>query len=688
MSLALLADRAGAAAFMLCAGVLLAAGRRARFGWALLLALGVIWDVALNVQTVNFPHFNFIHYYLGAKYPAPYLDTYRLVQAGLDRPQIGMRDLARPEQTVRVSLHEQRAYYIDLLRAARVPFDPLAPLDSLAAWAQRSGAIEGEARSILSSRLPGERIAEFRRDVRSAMASGQGLRLTLDYGYNGSPFYGLLRQADPTLHTPFGPHAALAGLAWQLLGVALIALLAGAVLGLTPAEQVAVAALIVAGQEFAYCCMPGLVFTELWAPVLLAAWALRRDRPLLAGAAIAFAGLLKLFPFLLLLAAVVPLARSLGPGASEPDAPGVRRRALTVIASCAAATLALGWLSLASGRNWTDFLHKITIEFQSGANLINSVSAAAALTTLGVPDGSPLYGLLSLAALAPLLALFWRSGGGVPDEALARRALVFLAATGWVLKTWLSYYAILPAVLLPWMARRSRGPAVAIAAGMAVAYLCPGFDDPALIRQPALHLLKLVPYLAAPAWLVWLELREQRRGRWAVPIAFAALALFALGTVAEVWRGAESGRVAAVGEAALAGSDPARALASFDRVVRLSPRDSKAQRNRAIALATLGRLDEASAGFARAVALAPGDAAAHDDYGRALLMTGRTREAAAQLERASALAPADVQVLFQLARARLAEGRPQDAARALARARELAPDEPAIAEALERLGAP
>ena len=690
MTIALVADRAAAALLMLAAGILLtwpARARRTRAAWLALVVLGASYGLALNLQPVNFPNSNFAHYYLGAKYPVPYMETYRLLHAGEGRPQIGMRDLERPVDLVRSGTSEQRAYYIDLLRAARVPFDPLAPLDTLAARAHDSGEIEAEARRILATRLPARRVAAYRRDVHAALGMGQGAHLSLDYGYNGSPLYGLIRQADPTLHLPFGRLSALAGLAWQLFGVALIALLAGAALGLSQVEQLAVAALILASAEFAKYAMPGLVFTELWVPLLLATWALRRGRPGLAGASIAFAGLLKLFPFLLAATAAVPLVRSFGPGAQEPDAAGIRRRALTLLVSCAVSTLGLGLLALASGRTWTDFLHKIALEFQSGINMINSVSAAAALATLGVPDRSPLGPALALAALVPLLALFWKRCEAAGTEVLSRRALVLVAATGWLVKSWLNYYTIVPLVLLPLVARRHRRAAATVAVGMAAAYLLPDFDDPTLVQNPLLHLVKLVPYLAAPAWLVWLELREERWGRRARRVALGVVGVLGLATAVEAWRGGEIRRLAAAGETALERSDAGTALAAYQRLAWLSPRDPRIERKRAIALAMSDRLDEALAGFARAVALAPQDPAAHDDYGRALILAGRSAEAAAQLEAARALTPSDVQILFQLARVRLAEGRTAAAVALLARARELAPEEPAIASALDGIRA-
>lgn len=118
----------------------------------------------------------------------------------------------------------------------------------------------------------------------------------------------------------------------------------------------------------------------------------------------------------------------------------------------------------------------------------------------------------------------------------------------------------------------------------------------------------------------------------------------------------------------------------------LAPQDGAARRRRAIALASLGRLDEGLREFARAVALAPDDAAAHDDYGRALLMSGRAADGAREIEAALGLSPNDPQIVIQLASVRLHQGRRPEAVTWLTRARELAPKEPAIAEALAQLG--
>jgi Flp pilus assembly protein TadD len=689
MNLPWLMDHAVGAAFMAIAAGLIAwppAPRKARVAWGVLALVGATYGLTLNLLPANFPSSNFFHYYLGAKYPAPYADTYRLIHAGQGRPQIGMRDLEHPALVVRATVPEQRAYYIDLLRRARVPFDRLGPLDSLAARARDSGVLGIEADSILGASLPASCIASFRRDVGTLQAAARGGRVTIDYGYNGSPFYGLLRQADPMLHRPLGAVAGWLQLAWQLLGVVLLAFLVAAMLGYAAEERLAAAALVLLCVDFAHYALPGLIFTELWVPVVLAAWAMARGRWWLAGVAIALAGLVKLFPFVMLLAVAVPLLRSFAPASRGEDRTAPRVRALRLGLACVGTTLALGWASVATGRDWTDFLHKIVVEFQSQLNMANSVGAAALLVAGGVSDRSPLLPVVAVASLAVLAAMFW----GREDErfraALARRGLVLTVALGWVARSWLNYYVVVPFLLLPWVARRHRAGAASALLGMTMVYALPDYGDPGVLGNAWVHVLKLLPFVAIPAWLVWLELRE---GRWSAGmrrLAMAAAAVLALATAGEIWRQSALVDLRQRGDAAIADSDGAGALACYDRVARLDPGNATCQRKRAIALAILGRMEESLAGFDRAVKMAPDDAAARDDYARALMMAGRTEGAATQLERAHALAPADVQVLYTFAGLRAGQGRRAEAAALLERARELAPDEPAIGEALKELG--
>lgn len=687
-------DRGVCAGLTLAASVLLALGSRARPAWALraawiaVIVAGAANGLALNLQPANRINGNLSHYYLGAKYPVPYADTYRLVQAAGEQPQIGIRDLERPERMLRSTPAEQRAYYLDLLRAARVPFDPLLPLDSLARRARESGAIAAEARRLLEERLPAGRIDDFRRDVRVAVTGAVLQPLTIDFGYNGSPFYGLIRQADPTLHAPYGPGAAWANALWQLLGVALLAWIAGAVLGLTVDERLAAAALIVASWDFTGFAMPGLMFTEVWVPIAIAGWAMSHRRAAVAGVAIAFAGLLKLFPFLLVLPAVVAFARSFRPSARGAITPATRRWALALVAACVIATALLGLASAWSGRSWADFMRKIVTEFATAPNPINSANPVAALVTLGIPFASPFMRAVPLVAIVLLVALFLRTDDAQFHAALPRRTLVLVAAAGWLVKSWLNYYVVVPLLLLPMYARERRPAAATMAAAMAVAYFLPEFNDPLILAHPWLHLLKLAPYVILPAWMVAVELGELRWRRVERRVVAVVAAVLGLAAGAEVWREATVQRLAAEAGAAFGAGRAEEALARYRDLLRLSPGDASARRREAIVFATAGRMDEALTSFGRAVALAPLDAAARDDYGRGLAMVGRLAEAATQLEAARTLTPDDPQVLFMLARVRLSQGRRSEAAGLLSRARELAPGEPQIAEALRLAAGP
>jgi len=284
---------------------------RARAAWLGLLIAGIANALALDLSGTNPDNTNFVHYYLGAKYPIPYGDFYEMIQAALGRPQIEIRDLDRPATMLRSDPREQRAYYIDLMRAAKVPFDATAPLDSLARRAIESGVIEREAEQILARGLAADRIEPFRRDVRAAFERHTWQVLTSDYGYNGSPFYAAVRHLDPTLYRRFGRGTAYLDLAWQIFATLLIAWLAGEALRLQLTGKIAIAAFLFASWDFVCFALPGLLFGEFWLPVMVAIVAMRRRNAIVGGAADAWAGLIKLFPFVLMLPALVRLGRAL-----------------------------------------------------------------------------------------------------------------------------------------------------------------------------------------------------------------------------------------------------------------------------------------------------------------------------------------------------------------------------------------
>ena len=460
----LVEDRGMCAALMAACGILLAlrpTRGKARAVWIGLWTAGLINALALNLQEPNLLGANVAHHYLGAKYPFPYQDFYKLVQAALSKSQIGIRDLGHPSDLLYPDARSSRAYYIDLMRTAGVAFDPLAPLDELARRADESGAIARESERLLKQGLPAGQIDGFRHDVRLAVSGRRNRPLTDDFGFNGSPFYALVRQADPTLHLPFGRGTALLNLAWQILAVILLAWLGGKALGLDTNGRLAIGALIFASWDFVAFALPGLIFGELWLPIAVAVLAMRQRRAVAAGIAIAWAGLIKIFPLILALPMIVRLIRpSPGVGA-QPRGLGVSLWSVRFVGACAVGVLVLGLVALLCGRSWLDFLHKITVEFQSGLLFDNNVSRRAVLEALGVHD-SFLDPVLSLVALCALVMMFVDDGDKKFPAALARRSLVLLASLGWVVQSWLNYYTIAPFLLLPWYAQKHRmGAAVA-----------------------------------------------------------------------------------------------------------------------------------------------------------------------------------------------------------------------------------
>lgn len=687
-------DRGISAVLMAAGGLLLALQvrlrpRLARAAWAALLVAGLANALVLDLLPANLVNTNLVHHYLGAKYSFPYDSLYELIDAAVERPQVAMRDLDRPPAMRREDPREQRAYYIDLMRQEGVEFDPLVPLPELRARADSTGAIRREAGRILRQHLPADQVEDFRRDVRLALLVEKAERnipsesrdITWDYGFNGSPFYALARQLDPTLHRPFGRGTAWLNLAWQIAAALAMVWLTGKALDLDLTGRLAMAALLFASWDFVGWALPGMIFAEAWIAIALALFAFRRRRAALGGIAIAWAGLVKLFPLVLILPFVARSIAVLGRsrGAWTGAALGTSRN---VLAWCAVTTGILGFLSALGGRSWTGFLEKIVAQFLSEGYLLNSVSLSQALLTLGI-HSSPLPTIFSLASLAALCAMFLRGSDENFLASLPRRSLVLLSATGWLVHTWFDYYAVAPLLLLPLVAQRHRTGAGAAAGAMALAFLLPEFEDPMLLAHPSLHLLKVAPYVVIPAWLVALEFRGARWTPAARGVLALVVSLAVVATAGEALRARAIRQLDDAANACLDRGDVPGALTRRRRAVALAPRNAMARMNEAIALAYAGQDREAGAGFARAAIMDPGSAVIRQNHGRWLLRVGRLDEAASEFEAARALAPHDDTLLFDLARARLRQGRGGDASALLARARELQPGNQPVIDLLE-----
>ena len=662
----------------------------ARIGWSVLLLAGLGYALWLTLQPQNLVNINVVHHYLGAKYTFHYDALYRLVNAAVERPQVGMHDLDHPPARIRDDVRAQRAYYIDLLRAAGVAVDPLADLSMLQAQAITSGVVGAEADSILRAELPATQVEPFREDVRRALVTmraeaniaAEGRDISQDYGFNGSPFWCVLRQLDPTVHRPFGAACAKLNLGVQTAAALATCWILGAALGAEITTRIAMAALLFASWDFVGWALPGNVFAEFWLPTVLALLAWRARRHALAGVAIACAGLIKLFPFVLLAPAMVHAILAKFPRPRVGTTPAPRRQLLT-FGACGIAVGVLGCVSLLSGHAWGEFLHKIWKQFLSDTFLANSTSLSQAFVACGI-QGSVMPRILSLVALFPILAMFRPGQREDVEASLPRWSLVLLAALGWVVHTWFNYYTVALVLALPIMAVNHPRGAGVMALAMAAATALPEFDDLTRVTQPV-RLLKLAPYLLVPAWYVIMELRRHEWSWRARNLARAALVLWVGIAAVETVRWACIRRLEVAASAALDQGDAAGAARGFRHVLQLDPGNVPARLNEAIALWTSGDAARAGEAFARAVARAPENVDAREDYGRWLLLSHRLEAAEQELQVAIRLVPYDERVLFDLGRIRLAQGRKEEAVRLLRRARELRPEADEVRRLLAEL---
>lgn len=657
--------------------------RVARVAWLFLLAAGMTNALILNLHAVNLIHPNLVHYFLGAKYPVPYPKFYEAVSAAMEKPQVGMRDLRNPSRFLYATPAGERAYYIDLMRGAGVEFDPLVPVQILRNQAISTGALRQQSRQTLDEQL-GSKAGDFRRDVRYAYSRSSGRDITRDAGFNGSPFYTLVRRADPTLYQPLGPSTAWFNLAWQTLSVLLIAWVMGKTLRLDIDGRIAMAALVFASWDFVGYAFPGLVFAGLWLPLALALSAIGRRALAPAGVAIAWAGLIKLFPFFLMLPAGMRVLRGAWMRVRKRESAVDPGPWLKMIIACVLAAAVLGLLSLLGGRSWGEYLDKIFAQFGPTGIAGNNVSVSRALHTLGISN-SPLPLVFSAVSLVVLAAMFAREREKQVLAALPRRTLVLLAAIGWVSRQWLNYYSIAVLLLLPLLARRHRVGAPLAAAAMALSFVLPEFNDPLLHDYPVLAILKVAPYVVVPAWLVVLEFRSIGLTRATRRIAAVVAAALVLLTAAEAWRMHTIRRLEQAGYEYFNSDRPQQALRSYERLLRLSPRNDAAFMRRAVVKTVLGDVSGAEEDYLSAIRFNPENTDARRNYGQVLLQAGFVDAAAQQLEDASHFRPDDPGVLHDLARIRLRQGRASDAAALLMRARELDPVDPRIREQLERL---
>jgi tetratricopeptide (TPR) repeat protein len=121
--------------------------------------------------------------------------------------------------------------------------------------------------------------------------------------------------------------------------------------------------------------------------------------------------------------------------------------------------------------------------------------------------------------------------------------------------------------------------------------------------------------------------------------------------------------------------DYAAAIRTWNQALALNPGDAKALSNRGVALATVGRADEATASYRKAVESEPDYADGYTNLGIALARAGKLDEALFNLRRAAQLSPWDAKVHSNLGAALAQSGQNGEAMDECRKALQMAPND-------------
>ena len=637
---------------------------RVRLVLGLLIALGIA-NAFLLIHKRDV-HSNLTHYFLGAKYRIPYFDFYKVTAAAMGHPQALYRDLREPDRLFRADPREQRLYTLGLLRQGNVAFPESATLDELAEACRSAGLVEREAQEILDRAMEPGQAAALRNDLAK-------LKLDVDdFGFNGSPLYALIRQIDPTLHRPFGPAVCRVNLLWQWAALFAMALLAARAFRWTREDALLVVALIVASWDYTGWALNGLIAAGWMLPAMLALWGFHRRNPWLAGFGIAWAGLIKLFPFILLLPPAILLLRQLLARQVTPAG----RDAAKTIAACALFGAALAAAGSLTGLSWLEFLRKIAVQFQDSSYLNNSAGISGVLLTLGLSRSLSII----LPQITVFFALLWILWMHKEDDLRARLpsvSLLLLASMPWLTQTWLNYYAVIGLFLLPELLRNDRRAANVLLVLFSVGAFLPEFGFAYPQRFALLPIVKGLGYLLLPLAAIALEIGNiQRtpdllRGRdpvsqglfgrlYGILTAGVALSLIVLCVELYVTHSMRSNLAA--GRDLYRKGAIREALPFFESAARHAPWNAAARIELGQTLADLRDIEGALAQYRIAVEQKPDSAPARSRLGVLLIQIGQKDEALAQFQEAARLMPYDETIQLNCGSALLSVGKKTEAA--------------------------
>jgi hypothetical protein len=332
-----------------------------------------------------------------------------------------------------------------------------------------------------------------------------------DCGFNGSPFYVLLRQLDPFLHLPLSIHSFRFSALLELVLLALSSLLLARAFHLGLPGLLLLFLLVLSSWDFINWSLSGQPGMIWFFPLAASLYLLTRERFLHAGLACSVAILLKVFPGVILLPAIVSLAaRKAG---REPFRRGGRE--VNLLAAAAAAVLVLA-LAAQTQADWGDWFEKIRRQFASGAFLApNDICFYKSWHHAGldIPGSEQLVTGLVWAARALLLVFLLAVVGRRPDgTTLALGGVAALAMMPWISTEFLQYYTFPHALLLAILYRERRGFFYVLMPLLLINQALVDYPHPIYVRNiGSLVWLKTLYYLAAPLLFLYFLFRRPRR---------------------------------------------------------------------------------------------------------------------------------------------------------------------------------
>jgi len=454
------------------------------------------------------PPSNFSHYYLGAKYRIDYLDFYEVILAGSGKPLLDYRDLKGSPAfgLANYTPRQKRKYFLWLLDKFNVPHDSRAGPLKLMRLCGQNDLFRKHGQLLLSEAgYSPERQKQLGEDVRLANINVR------DCGFNGSPFYVLLRQLDPSLHLPLSVNSFRFSALLELVLIALSGILLAKVFRLGATGFLLFFIIVLSSWDFFNWNLPGLPAMAWFFPIAVALFFLSRERYIGAGLACSVSVLLKIFPGLLLLPAMVSLAVR-----KARKAPLLRDgREIIFIATAATGVLALAVVAQTQ-TDWIEWIGKIRGQFASGAFFApNDICFYKTWhhASLDFPGSQQLGTGAVWAARALLVAfLLYLVSRNHDGKALALGGTASLAMMPWISYECLQYYSFPNALILAIFYKERRSFFYLLMPLLLVNQAMIDYPNPVYIREiSSLVWLKTLYYLTVPLFFLFFVVQRSRR---------------------------------------------------------------------------------------------------------------------------------------------------------------------------------